>query len=255
MPRDDREVPVDVDDLKRYVTRSIVQGWRVSLGGRVVAFTRDTARVVGELAARYMDTALGYRAEQPVGDAPVIFPGGDGYGLYHDLAPDDPGVFLAGDAEQRGFWETGGVVDPTTPGHTYGSAVFLPGGRVSSSTPGQATPAPNAAGECLLGARDGTAGLRLRRARPDAVPPELGTAIVESSGAPGTVRLGSADSAEPPALATPLQANFAALNSAIQAWVPVPNDGGASLKPVILAWFNALQPMADPVVRMPGLGP
>ncbi len=190
MPRDDREVPVDVDDLKRYVTRSIVQGWRVSLGGRVVAFTRDTARVVGELAARYMDTTLGYRAEQPVGDAPVIFPGGDGYGLYHDLVPDDPGVFLAGDAEQRGFWETGGVVDPTTPGHTYGSAVFLPGGRVSSSTPGQATPAPNAAGECLLGARDGTAGLRLRRARPDAVPPELGTAIVEAAAPVAAVRLG-----------------------------------------------------------------
>lgn len=193
MPRDDREVPVDVDDLKRYVTRSIVQGWRVSLGGRVVAFTRDTARVVGELAARYMDTALGYRAEQPVGDAPVIFPGGDGYGLYHDLAPDDPGVFLAGDAEQRGFWETGGVVDPTTPGHTYGSAVFLPGGRVSSSTPGQATPAPNAAGECLLGARDGTAGLRLRRARPNAVPPELGTAIVEAAAPAAAVRLGGED--------------------------------------------------------------
>lgn len=193
MPRDDREVPVDVDDLKRYVTRSIVQGWRVSLGGRVVAFTRDTARVVGELAARYMDTTLGYRAEQPVGDAPVIFPGGDGYGLYHDLAPDDPGVFLAGDAEQRGFWETGGVVDPTTPGHTYGSAVFLPGGRVSSSTPGQATPAPNAAGECLLGARDGTAGLRLRRARPNAVPPELGTAIVEAAAPAAAVRLGGED--------------------------------------------------------------
>lgn len=193
MPRDDREVPVDVDDLKRYVTRSIVQGWRVSLGGRVVAFTRDTARVVGELAARYMDTTLGYRAEQPVGDAPVIFPGGDGYGLYHDLAPDDPGVFLAGDAEQRGFWETGGVVDPTTPGHTYGSAVFLPGGRVSSSTPGQATPAPNAAGECLLGARDGTAGLRLRRARPDAVPPELGTVIVEAAAPAAAVRLGGED--------------------------------------------------------------
>lgn len=193
MPRDDREVPVDVDDLKRYVTRSIVQGWRVSLGGRVVAFTRDTARVVGELAARYLDTTLGYRAEQPVGDAPVIFPGGDGYGLYHDLAPDDPGVFLAGDAEQRGFWETGGVVDPTTPGHTYGSAVFLPGGRVSSSTPGQATPAPNAVGECLLGARDGTAGLRLRRARPDAVPPELGTVIVEAAAPAAAVRLGGED--------------------------------------------------------------
>ena len=193
MPRDDRDVPVDVDDLKRYVTRGIVQGWRVSLGGRVVAFTRDTARVVGELVARYKDTALGYRAEQPVGDAPVIFPGGDGYGLYHDLAPDDPGVFLAGDAEQRGFWETGGVVDPTTPGHTYGSAVFLPGGRVSSSTPGQATPAPNAAGECLLGARDGTAGLRLRRARPNAVPPELGTAIVEAAAPAAAVRLGGED--------------------------------------------------------------
>jgi len=46
------------------------------------------------------------------------------------------------------------------------------------------------------------------------------------------VLLGSAAAADPPALASEL----AALKSAIASWVPVPNDGGASLKAVFAAW-------------------
>lgn len=249
------EETVDVDELKAYVLRRIEQGWRVSMAARVTSFARDTARVAGDLAARMLLTTRKYAAEAPVADVPVVFPGGDGYGFYHDLVADDPVVLLAGDAPTRGFWETGGTVDPNGPGHQYGCAVAFPGGRVSSSVPGQETPAPNAAGECLLGDRDGTAGLRLRRARPGAVPPEAGTVVLEAAGPLASVLLGSADAAEPPALANPVLANLQALNTAIQNWVPVPMDGGASLKPIFAAWVNLLQVMADAKVRMDGAGP
>lgn len=51
--------------------------------------------------------------------------------------------------------------------------------------------------------------------------------------APGReARVGSSSASLPPALA----AELADLKSRIAAWVPVPNDGGASLKPVIAAW-------------------
>ncbi len=47
-------------------------------------------------------------------------------------------------------------------------------------------------------------------------------------------------------------ANLTALNTSIQSWVPVPNDGGASLKPVFAAWAAALQSMADLKARVEG---
>lgn len=51
--------------------------------------------------------------------------------------------------------------------------------------------------------------------------------------APGRkILAGSASAATPPALSSEL----ADLKSRIAAWVPVANDGGASLKPVIAAW-------------------
>ena len=57
-----------------------------------------------------------------------------------------------------------------------------------------------------------------------------------SSGAkviPGDdIRLGSKDAADPIALASEL----AALKSAVASWLPVANDGGASLKAVFSAW-------------------
>ncbi len=46
------------------------------------------------------------------------------------------------------------------------------------------------------------------------------------------IRLGSASASDPVALASEL----ADLKARIASWTPVPNDGGASLKPVIAAW-------------------
>lgn len=60
----------------------------------------------------------------------------------------------------------------------------------------------------------------------------LGRGHVISLETSGEVRLGSASASLPPALA----AELANLKSKIAAWVPVPNDGGASLKTVFSSW-------------------
>lgn len=60
----------------------------------------------------------------------------------------------------------------------------------------------------------------------------LGRGNIISISTSGEVRIGSTDASEPPALASELEA----LKSAIDTWVPVPNDGGASLKAVFSAW-------------------
>lgn len=51
-------------------------------------------------------------------------------------------------------------------------------------------------------------------------------------GGSGVVKVGGASAAQVPALV----AELADLKSRITAWVPVPNDGGASLKTVVSAW-------------------
>lgn len=250
---DQKPTEIDIDEVRAYILRPVWQLFRVALPAKVTTFLRDTGRLAGEFVVQFLDTTRAFRSEQPVEDVPVMFQGGDGYGLYHDLAASDPVYVVAGDAEHRAFWEDGSTVSPTTgQRHSYGCAVAFPGGRVSSSVPGQATTAPNAEGECLVGAVDGTAGLRLRRARPDAAPPELGTAVVEAAGPTASLLLGSSTAAVPAACAPQALVNLADLNARVQAWVPVPNDGGASLKPIIAAWFAALQDMADAKARFDG---
>lgn len=56
--------------------------------------------------------------------------------------------------------------------------------------------------------------------------------IVAVPAAGREVRLGSGSASDPPALASELEA----IKTAIDTWVPVPNDGGASLKAVFSAW-------------------
>lgn len=46
------------------------------------------------------------------------------------------------------------------------------------------------------------------------------------------IKLGAADATEFAAIASKIHSNYQVLKNAIAAWTPVPNDGGASLKPV-----------------------
>ncbi len=244
-----------VDDVIMVAVRLVRQTFRVALPGIVTTFARETSRAAVDFGAKWLATDRSIRDEPPMADLPVITPRGGGYGVYFDFREGDLGIVLAQDAPVRPLYETGDPVVPQFPqGHDFGCGVIFPGGRVSSSEPGQATDPPNAAGTLLVGADDGTAVVVFRGATlPD--PAELGTVVVAAAGPTASVLLGADTAAIPVACATQVQANLADLNTRIQAWVPVPNDGGASLKPIIAAWFAALQNMADAKARVEGPAP
>lgn len=242
----------DVVDVAVAIVKSEL---RVALPAVASAFNHLASRVTAMFRVRFLDTTRKPRDEPDAPDLPVMFPAGNGYGFWFDLADGDPMFAVAGDGPGRSFYESGQSVTPTIlQGHDYGCAVAFPGGRVSSSEPGQETPPPNGQGEAVVGAADLSAALIFRRREgPAAV--EEGTVVLAAAGPTASLLLGSTTAAVPPACAPQALANLADLNTRIQAWIPVPNDGGASLKPIIAAWFAALQDMADAKARLDGPPP
>jgi hypothetical protein len=243
--------PIEVDlfeDVLMGAVREIRKTFRVALPGKVQSFTRETTRTAVALAVRFLGTDRIPRDEPIAADLPVILPRGGGYGLHLDLREGDPTVVLCQDGPARSYYETGDIVTPQFPyGHQFGTGVAFPGGRVSSSTPGNETPPPNSAGTCLIGAEDGSASITFAGAALPA-PDELGTVTVAAGGPSASLLLGSSQSADPVACANEVLANLQALNTAIQAWVPLAPpaiDNGATLKAIFSTWFAALQPMAD----------
>ena len=249
MPESDVVIDLERDVIGGAV-RVIRQTFRVALVGIASGFARDVTRVAVEFGTRWLSMNREARDEPPISDLPVILPRGGGYGLHLDMAEGDFGVVLACDGPVRGLFENGEPVTPQFPqGHEYGCAVVIPGGRVSSSE--VPTQPPNAPGTMLVGAEDGSATVTCARAGGPS-PTELGTVTIAAA---SEIRAGSDTSAVPVACAPQVLANLADLNTRIQAWVPVPNDGGASLKPIIAAWAAALQDMADAILKVDGPAP
>ena len=235
----------------RQTKRQIYQEFRVAAAGRVMSFARGAARIVAEMMTRQITTGINPRDEPAVQDVPVLFPAGGGYGLFFDMREGDPAALVCADGPVRGFFETGESVTPGagSTGHDYGSAMAIPGGRISATD--NPTAPPNAEGEALVGAVDGSASIIFRGAGLSS-PGEQGTVVVAAAGPSASLLLGSSSAATPPACAPQAQANLDALANAIAAWVPVPNDGGASLKAVFAAWQAGLQPMGDAKARLDG---
>ena len=249
MPETDVVIDLERDVIGGAV-RVIRQTFRVALVGIASGFARDVTRVAVEFGTRWLSMNREARDEPPISDLPVILPRGGGYGLHLDMAEGDFGVVLACDGPVRGLFENGEPVTPQFPqGHEYGCAVVIPGGRVSSSE--VPTQPPNTPGTMLIGAEDGSATVTCARAGGPS-PTELGTVTIAAA---SEIRAGSDTSAVPVACAPQVLANLADLNTRIQAWVPVPNDGGASLKPIIAAWAAALQDMADAILKVDGPAP
>lgn len=175
-------VEIDLErDIIDGAVRKVYQRFRVALGALVAAAYRDTSRADVTLGSRFLATNLTAQDEPPAPDLPVITPRGNGYGLYFDLSPGDIGVALACDAPVRNLFETGEVGTPgRAVGHDYGCAVFFPGGRVSSSVPGQSTDPPNEPGTMVLGADDGSAQVVLRRAGGPSLT-EQGTVVIRAA--------------------------------------------------------------------------
>lgn len=258
MPRD----AVTEIDLKRDVVDLAVDlakmHIRVALAGAVASFERTTSRAWVNLKARFTATNFQPTDEPQAEDLPVIHPAGDGYGFWFDMAEGDPMVVVCCDSAVRGFYESGEAVTPSIgQSHSYGTAVSIPGGRVSSSQPGLATPPPNNAAEAVVGAGDGSASVIFRRAAHPLSPAELGTVVVAAAGPAASVLLGSATAAVPVACATQTAANFSAINTTIQGLPVVPGDPGviAALKTAFLAYNAALQNVADAKARVDGPAP
>lgn len=245
-------------DLVLGAVKVVRQEFRVALPGRVRDFARDTSRVAVDLAVRLLGTDRVPRDEPVAQDVPVILPRGGGYGFSFDLRQGDPTFLICGDSPARSFYETGDIVSPQFPsGHHFGTAVALPGGRVSSSVPGQATPPPNEAGTATIGAEDGSATITFKGAGlPN--PGELGSVVISAQGPTSCLLLGSEGAADPVACANEVLANLQALNSAIQA---IPPTGGpwdavlTAIKGAVAGWNAALQPMGDLKARVEGPTP
>lgn len=183
----------------RSAKQQIYQEFRVAAAGRVKSFLRGAARIVAEMMTRQITTGLNPRDEPAVQDVPVLFPGGGGYGFFFDMHEGDPAAIICADGPVRGFFETGEAVTPGpgSTGHDYGSAMAIPGGRISASD--NPTAPPNAEGEGLVGAVDGSAAVIFRGAGLSS-PGEQGTVVVvapavklgSDAAVLGVVRLGDA---------------------------------------------------------------
>jgi hypothetical protein len=245
------QIKIDLhEDVLMGAVRKIRQTFRVGLTAQVKSEYRATSRADVTFPVRWLATNREVFEEPPAPGLPVVLPRGGGYGVHFDLRAGDPGVAVALDGPVSGFYDTGQPVTPQFPqGHDYGCAVFFPCGRVSNEeTP---TEPPNPSGTMTVGAEDGTATVELRGAGLPS-PSEGGTVVLHAGGMVGSVLIGSDTATVPVACEPQVQQNLASLNTRIQAWVPVPNDGGASLKPIIAAWFAALQNMADAKARVEG---
>lgn len=173
------------NDVIRGAKKQIYQDFRVASAGRVVSFLRGAARIVADIMTRQITTGLQPRDEPAVQDVPVLFPGGGGYGFHFDMREGDPAAIICADGPVRGFFETGNAVTPGpgSTGHDYGSAMAIPGGRISASD--NPTPPPNEEGGASIGADDGSAAVRFRGAGLTS-PAEQGTVVVAGA----AVRLG-----------------------------------------------------------------
>lgn len=246
------EIDLDADVIEEACRRT-AQRFRVALPASALVYDRDTSRLSAQPMVRFVAYNLQPVDEPAAVSLPVMHYSGGGYGCWFDLREQDPAVLLACDGPVLGYYNDGQAVTPRYgQAHTYGCAVAFPGGRVSSSS--DPTPPPNASGECLLGAADGSACVIFRGAGITTAS-ELGTVVITTAGPTASLLLGGPDAATPAACATQVQANLDALGNAIAAWVPVPNDGGASLKPVFAAWKAALASMADLKVMLQGPTP
>jgi len=242
--------PIDVSKIPELARRMIYQDFRVALPACALNFDRDTARVTGSPRLQFQFTDRKLRVDPDIPGAPVIGYAGGGYCIAHDLRDGDPLVMLSCDGAPHGFYDTGNAAPPQGGlSHSLASMVAFPGGRVSD--PNAPTAPANVAGECLVGAVDGSAAMRLRGAGLPA-PDELGSMVLAVAGPEASLLAGGPDAADPVACANEVLANLQDLAVRIAAWVPVPNDGGASLKPIFVAWLAGLQPMGDLKMRVEG---
>lgn len=243
----DKPIEINLyDHVIMGAVKIVEQTFRVALPGITTSWAHDTMRWSGDAALRYIGLDFLPHDEPGMMDLPLITPRGGGYGMHFDLKPDDPVVILACDGQVRGYYETGTAVTPDiTVGHQYGTAVAFPGGKTSSSSPGQASPPPQDPGTCWVGAEDGSATIRFSGAGlPN--PAELGTVVISAAGATASVKLGGPHAEKQLAVAEAVMNVFnSLLDVFVTQWVPPAApaiDNGAALKVLLTTWANTVLP-------------
>ncbi|MBL8971738.1 MAG: hypothetical protein JNK56_14195 [Myxococcales bacterium] len=144
-------------------TRKALEMCGVSLPARVTAYDRTTRRasVQPQVVQRMTDGQTIER--KPLSERPVLLPRGDGFGLWFDLAANDPCVTLISDEQTSSFYLDGQAGAPVFGSrHQQSDAVILPGG-----VPDPEQAAVNGVGECVIGTADLTACVIFRRATPE----------------------------------------------------------------------------------------
>lgn len=215
--------------------------------GRVQSYDPDlqTADIVPLIRQQVPQPDGSYAMEDlpVVPSVPVCFPRSGDAMVTLPIAAGDTGLLIVcGPA--IGHWRVGDG-DVTDPGDLrrfhLSHAVFLPVGLVprskalrSTGAAGATAPPESAPTGIVLGF-DGDGSRVLVRAN-GSVDIETGGAVRTRVDSNGIVNLGAATGAAFVALASRVDAELAALRTAIASAVPVPNDGGAALKTAMLTW-------------------
>lgn len=204
--------------------RSGIAQMHVSMPGSVEEFDPEQQRAtVRPLLKRgYVDESGNRQSEElpVVPDVPVVFlSGGGGYRVTVPVQVGDTVLLIFSEGSLDRWLHGGGLVDPEDDRrNSLTDAVAIPGLRSFN----------------------------------DALPDFLGDALhIGDSGTsitvrPSDIRIGSDAATEPPAL----NSDLVALRQAVESWTPVPNDGGAALKAILLALFSTGWPTGATKVKV-----
>ncbi len=206
------------------IARSFKAETNVANPAHVTSYDEATQTVGLQLvqAHAYRDGKAAIARERPPAllNVPVVFPGGADYGMTWPVAVDDPVKALVMDRSISEWVSTGGMA--TEPQdfrrHDLSDAVAIPGGFSPAS------PLPDACYD------------------PSAL-------VIYGP----QIKLGDSSASAYIALASLVDARFAALAAVFDAWVTVPMDGGAALKAALTALTGSGWPQSVASARVKSL--
>lgn len=212
--------------LLRQIMDARLADVHTSMPGQVKAFDASAQTITAQpLLKHVFQDADGNELEESypeIRNVPILYPRAGGFVVAWPLAVGDPVLILFSEWALGLYRETGKETHPADLSrHGFAGAMALPVGPAKAS---------DTIGETIDGLVIGYDGGGVIRIAND------GTIRVGSSG--GTVQpVALGDDVE--TQLNVLASDINALKTAIGAWVPVPNDGGAALKAVLTTWFGS----------------
>jgi hypothetical protein len=214
-----KPTPIEALDA---LQRDTMQRIRTATPGVVVSYDPITNTAAVQPAIGGVDPGSGLPVTLPIYPGiPVCWPRGAGVTIRGELLPGDTVLLLTSDRAIDDWIQVGGTV----PGdgrrmHSLADAVALP--MLSPLS----RPLPASAGRLVIARDDGTASIAI---------------TLPSGGAPTVTITAPAVQINSPAVTlqsgTDLATFLTTLQTSIDAWTPVPHDGGAALKAALTAWL------------------